>query len=146
MERVSYRIEIAAPPEKVWDVMLAQDTYREWTEPFSPGSHFVGGWETGDKILFLSADAQQGMVSRIAESRRPQLITIEHMGIVENGVEVTEGEKAAAWAPSTEEYVFEPTPQGTRLHIAMDSAPEYVHLFDEKWPVALARLKALAES
>ena len=33
--------------------MLADDTYREWTSAFHPGSYYKGDWSEGSKILFL---------------------------------------------------------------------------------------------
>jgi uncharacterized protein YndB with AHSA1/START domain len=44
MRTLQYSVEIAAPPATVWDVMLAQDTYRDWTSAFAEGSYFEGSW------------------------------------------------------------------------------------------------------
>ena len=53
MEKLSFSIIINAPNKKVWDTMLEDNTYRIWTEEFSPGSHYIGDWNQGSKILFL---------------------------------------------------------------------------------------------
>ena len=45
------------------------DTYRDWTSAFAEGSHFVGSWEEGARILFLGPSGD-GMVATIA-ARRP---------------------------------------------------------------------------
>lgn len=62
MHRLHFTIIIEAPQEEVWEAMLAEDTYRKWTEPFMPGSHYVGDWSEGSKILFL-APREEGQVS-----------------------------------------------------------------------------------
>ena len=145
MKRLKYQVEVAAPRERVWDVMLADSTYRDWTSIFSPGSHFVGEWVSGQEIRFLGEGGNEGMASRIAESRRPEAVRIEHFGIVKDGVVDTTSEQARKWAPSIEEYTFDATPEGTRLEVVMDADESYVDFFDERWPKALARLKEIAE-
>jgi uncharacterized protein YndB with AHSA1/START domain len=145
VRRVKYQIEVAVPRERVWDVMLSDTTYRDWTSVFSPGSHYVGGWETGDEIRFLGEGGQEGMASRIAESLRPETVRIEHVGVVKDGVVDTTSEQARKWAPSIEEYTFHATPEGTRLEVVMDVDEGYVDFFNDRWPKALARLKEIAE-
>lgn len=52
MEKIELKTFIKAPREKVWDIMLSNATYREWTSAFNPGSYFSGSWEQGSQILF----------------------------------------------------------------------------------------------
>ena len=44
MEKQTFKITIDAPREKVWDVLWSDDTYREWTSVFSPGSRAETDW------------------------------------------------------------------------------------------------------
>jgi uncharacterized protein YndB with AHSA1/START domain len=70
MNKLHFSIVIDAPVDRVWKTMLNDDTYRQWTEAFTPGSHYVGEWKPGSKILFLGPDEKGrmgGMVSRIKE-------------------------------------------------------------------------------
>ena len=39
MERKEFKTAIDAPKEKVWDVLWNDETYRQWTTPFSEGSY-----------------------------------------------------------------------------------------------------------
>ena len=98
MDRLHSSIFINAPREKVWDTMLNDVTYREWTTEFNPGSHYKGSWEEGSKILFVGPDENgegaMGMVSRIKENRKYEFISIEHLGILKDGVEDTTSEEA----------------------------------------------------
>lgn len=56
MQTLHFSQTINAPVKKVWDVMLADKTYREWTALFMAGSHFEGNWEQGSKMLFMAPD------------------------------------------------------------------------------------------
>lgn len=56
MHRLHFSIVIDAPKEKVWHTMLDEDSYRAWTQVFADGSHYVGDWSKGSKILFLAPE------------------------------------------------------------------------------------------
>jgi hypothetical protein len=150
MTKSQYKIFINAPKKKVWDIMLEDKTYREWTEAFNPGSYYKGSWEKGSKILFLGPDpanpgVEGGMVSRIKDNKLHEFISIEHLGIVKDGVEDTTGEEAKKWAPAYENYTFNEKDGGTELLVDLDLSDEYKDMFDEVWPKALKKLKELAE-
>ena len=148
MEKLRQTIFINAPRAHVWDVMLADDTYREWTSAFHPGSYYKGNWSEGSKILFLGpaeGSGEGGMVSRIRENRQHQFISVEHLGIVHDGVEDTESAAAKAWAPAFENYTFADSNGGTELTIEMDIQAEQKENFEKLWADALARLKTIAE-
>lgn len=143
-----HSIHINASKEKVWNTMLGQDTYREWSKAFSEGGHFEGSWEQGSKILFLGPDPETGkeggMVSRIKESRPYEFVSIEHLGIVKDGIEDTTGEEAKKWAPAYENYTFTEQDGVTEVTVDVDVA-DYADFFNETWPKALALLKELSE-
>lgn len=150
MQKQHFEIEIKAPVEKVWDTMLQDATYRQWTEPFSPGGYFKGSWEEGEKILFVGADPETGkeggMVSRIKENRPHEFLSIEHQGIVKDGIEDTTSDEAKKWAPAFENYTFEEKDGSTLLKIDVDTADEFVKDFEGMWPKALQKLKELSET
>jgi hypothetical protein len=150
MEKMRHTIFVNAPRERVWDVMLSQDTYRQWTSAFHPGSYYKGDWSQGSKILFLGPNpegsGEGGMVSRIHENRLHEFISIEHLGIVHNGVEDTDSEEAKKWAPAYENYTFVGTNGGTELTVEMDIESKEKANFDAMWSAALSRLKEIAET
>lgn len=149
MQKIHFSIFINASKEKVWDTMLTDATYRAWTKAFHPGSYFRGDWSEGSKILFIGPDAESGgemgMVSRIAENRLHEFVSIEHLGIYKNGVEDTESEEAKKWAPAFENYTFIHRDGGTEVKIDQDIIDEYKEMFEEIWPKALEILKELSE-
>ncbi len=148
MDTLRFSIVINAPKERVWNTMLDDATYRQWTEAFTPGSHYVGDWSKGSKILFLGPDPAgklSGIVSRIKENRRYEYISIEHLGVVQDGKEDTTSDAVKAWAGAHENYTFKERGGKTEVLVEMDSADEYKEMFQEKWPQALQKLKELAE-
>lgn len=129
--------------------MFEDSTYREWTKAFNPGSYYKGSWEEGSKILFLGPDpktgVEGGMVSRIKENRPYEFLSIEHLGIVVNGVEDTTSEEAKKWAPAYENYTFNEKDGGTEILVELDLDEEHKDMFADMWPRALEKLKELSE-
>ncbi len=148
MVRLRFSILINAPRERVWNAMIDDAGYREWTEPFMAGSHFVGTWDEGSKILFLAPgeNGEAGMVSRIRTNRPHEFISIEHLGVVDGGIEDTTSEAVKGWAGALEEYTLRDVAGATEVLIETDSNEEYREMFEATWPKALERLKDLAES
>jgi hypothetical protein len=149
MDKLHFSITINAPKEKVWNTMLEDKTYRIWTEPFSPGSYYVGDWSKGSKILFLAPgeNGEMGMVSRIKENRMYEYISIEHVGVVQDGKENTSSDEAKGWSGAFENYTFNEKDGSTELLIDLsgDIADEYKEMFKDMWPKALQKLRHLAE-
>jgi len=148
MQKLNFSIVIKASKEKVWNTMLDDKTYRQWTEAFSPGSHFVGSWNKGSKMLFLGPDQEGklgGMVSRIKENKKHEYLSIEHLGLVQDGKEDTTSDAVKQWAGALENYTFKDLNDKTELLIDMDINDEYKEMFEGMWPVALQKLKDLAE-
>jgi uncharacterized protein YndB with AHSA1/START domain len=150
MEKLRQSIFINAPRKRVWEVMLADETYRQWTSAFGPGGSFRGDWSEGSKILFVGPNpdgsGEAGMVSRIARNTPHEYLSIEHLGILKNGVEDTESAEAKAWAPAFEYYTFAEKDGGTELSIEMDIDEKEKANFERMWSAALVRLKELAEA
>lgn len=144
MKRLQFTTTIEAPRERVWDVMLGPETYRIWTSAFAEGSYYEGSWDQGARILFLGPSGE-GMVAEIAESRRPEFVSIRHRGMIKDGVEDTESEAVRSWTPAFENYTFSEKGSGTEVAVEIDTVPEYEEFMTEAWPKALAKLKELCE-
>ncbi|MEW6195561.1 MAG: SRPBCC domain-containing protein [Bacteroidota bacterium] len=147
MNKLHFSITINAPKEKVWDTMLSDKTYRVWTEAFTPGSYFKGNWDKGSKMLFLgpSEKGEMGMVSRIKENQKYKYLSIEHLGMVQDGKEDTTSDEVKNWAGVLENYTFSEANGKTELRVDMDSVDEYAEMFQGMWPKALNTLKDLCE-
>lgn len=86
-----------------------------------------------------------GMVSRIKEHRPHEHISIEHLGVVENGKEDTSSEAVKVWAGGLENYTFKESGGKTEVLVETDATEEFKEMFQDIWPKALQKLKALAE-
>lgn len=147
---LNFTIDINAPKQRVWEVMLADETYREWTSAFHPGSCFKGSWDKGSKINFVSEDdgGQSGMAGQIAENIPYEFISIEIIGEIVDGEVNTTSEEAKQWIGGHENYRFRETDGVTTLDIELtgsEISPEMAKEFEAMWPKALEKLKEIAE-
>ena len=145
MDKLNFKAVINASPEKVWKVLWTDDTYRKWTSAFAEGSYAETDWKKGSKVLFTDGEGR-GMVSRIAENRPNEYMSIEHLGEVKDGVEDTSSEKVKDWAGAHENYTLKKVNGKTELIVEMDITEEYKEMFSKMWPVALDNVKRLSEN
>jgi hypothetical protein len=145
MQRLTFSIPIHASKEDVWQTMLEDATYRQWTSVFEEGSYAVTDWKEGTKAPFLTP-AGKGMVSRIVSHRPNQFLSIQHLGIVKNGVEDLDDAEAKSWAGALENYTLREQNGACTLTVAMDTNDEYRPYFEERWPKALTKLREIVEA
>lgn len=155
MQKLHFTIQIQAPKEKVWDTMLQDATYREWTKPFNAGSRYEGSWDEGSEIKFVGSDENGheygGMYAKIKENKLHEFISIEHLGLIGlDGTINTTSDEVKKWTPAFENYTFKEIADGefaggTEVLVDVDSNDEYKEMFETMWPKALQALKALAE-
>ena len=151
MKKLTYQININSPVSNVYDKMLGvsdRSTYEEWTTIFSPTSSFEGNWEKGSKMLFTSigeSGEREGMVSKILENNVNEFVSIQHIGMLKAGKEITEGPEVDEWSGGLEDYSFEQEGDVTNVSIAIDSAEEYEEYMNNLYPNALQKLKEVCE-
>ena len=145
MKHLRYNTRIDSSPEVVWNTLFSLPTYRVWTAEFCEGSTFEGSWEEGTRMRFFIPDGS-GMVSVIAENRPHRFLSIRHVGLLKEGVEVTDSEEAAVWVPAHESYTLSPAGPSTDLTVDVDAPEDFVEFMEDTWPRALAKLKALSEA
>lgn len=150
-QKIHFAVTIDAPKERVWDTMLEDSTFREWTMPFNPNgpSWYEGEWKQGSRMRFLGAGDNgqlEGMVSRIKEVRPYEFVSIEHLGVVHDGKDDLTSDTAKQFAPALENYTFVDKNGATEVRVDMDTAEEHRQMFEASWPNALQKLKQLAEA
>ena len=146
---MDFIIEINANRKKVWDVLFGEKTYPLWAAAFSEGSKVETDWQKGSKALFID-ESNRGMVSRIADNVPNEFMSIEHLGMYDQGVEDYDSEQVKRWAGAKENYSLTEVDGKTNLHIYMEideseSNKQMIDMFAEMWPRALAKVKELAE-
>jgi uncharacterized protein YndB with AHSA1/START domain len=148
MEHIHFSIQINAPRQKVWDTMLGEETYKQWSSVFNPDisseSYVEGSWDEGSDIKFLGKDkdgAISGMLGKIQESRPGEFVSIKYSGELMQGKETMYGPDELYF----ENYTFNEKDGGTELIVDIDVKDEYKDMFNGMWPKALETLKELAE-
>jgi hypothetical protein len=151
MKKLQYNVRINAPVNKVYDFMLGINniaTYEQWTSLFNPTSTYEGGWNKGDKILFVGIDEKGekgGMVSEIAENILNQFVSIRHYGLLKGDIEITEGPEVEKWANGFENYTFEENNGTTTVTVDLDTTEDFVEYMNQAYPKALEKLKEICE-
>jgi hypothetical protein len=137
-------IEIRASKDKIWDVLLQDKTYRQWTKPFSEGSHAVTDWKEGSKVYFKDSSGD-GMVSRVALHKPGEIISIEHLGFLKDGKEDYDNPEIKQWQGAKETYKLTENNGICRLDIEQDVSEEESEWMSQAWEKSLQIIKDLSE-
>jgi hypothetical protein len=146
MEKHQFKATINASKERVWEVLWGKDSYPAWTSAFSEGSKVeTDNWKKGSKVLFGDGKGS-GMVAIVEDNRPNEFMSFKHIGMISDGVEDTESDKVKEWAGSHENYMLKEENGSTLLTVEMDLGKEWLEYFEKTWPVALDKVKTIAES
>ena len=151
MEKLTFNVKINAPVSKVYDAMLGisnKTDYEQWTSLFNPISTYEGGWNKGEKILFVGVDEKGekgGMVSEIAENIPNKFVSIRHYGIIKDDKEITEGPEVEEWAGKLENYSFDENNGITEVRVEVDTTGDFIDYMNDSYPKALNKLKEICE-
>ncbi|WP_317245751.1 SRPBCC domain-containing protein [Flavobacterium amniphilum] len=144
MKTIQFTVEIKAPKEKVWYSLWDDENYETWTEAFCEGSHAVSGWEEGNKIHFLDPKGS-GMASRIVEKKPYDSMVFTHITEIVNHEEQPISEAIQKWSGCKEQYKLTGENGTTTLNVEVESIEEYEDFFNNMFPNALQKIKAIAE-
>jgi uncharacterized protein YndB with AHSA1/START domain len=144
MKTLKFETVINASPEKVWQTLWNDTTYRHWTSEFTPGSYTVSQWKQGDKIHFLSPDGG-GMYSNIHTLEENKSMVFEHIGELKNFEEQPLTEETKKWSGCTEKYTLTQQGDHTHLLVEVDALDDFAGYFEDMFPRAIDKLKQLAE-
>jgi len=145
MKTLHFSAFINAPREKVWRSLWEDASYRNWTSAFSEGSYAVSDWKEGSKILFLSPGGE-GMFSVIDKLEQDTFMSFKHLGVVKENKEQPETEATKKWSGAMENYTLKEKDGGTLLEVSVDMADDHVVYFEKAFPVALDKVRQIAES
>ncbi len=151
MKKLQFNVTINAPAARIYDLMLGisnKSTYEQWTAMFNPTSTYEGSWDNGSKILFVGVDEKGekgGMVSRIAENRVNEFVSIQHYGLLKGDQEITSGPEVEPWANGFENYTFAGHNGMTTVTVDLDTTEDFVDYMNGAFPKALGKLKEICE-
>ena len=139
MKFLEFEIQINATPEKVWETLFSQDSYRKWASAMNEGTYFEGNWEVGSVMKFLDPQ-NNGMYNLVTENIPNKELGMKHLGWI------LEAELSPQnWEDSTLNYILEPNEKGTLLKSNVNSLDEFVDFFNSKYPQNFEHIKKLAE-
>lgn len=145
IRRHTYAIEIDVDASTVWTQLFSKAGYESWTSIFTSGSHYKGNLVAGSRVHLLDANGG-GMYSDVIFSIPGKLLIFQHIGEMKSFEEKELDAETENWSGSFETYRLLENEGKTKLTVEVDLAPEYVQFINEKFPIALNRLKENCEA
>lgn len=146
MKTLEFKVDIKASAKKVWDTMLTPESYKEWVHVSWPNSFYVGTWDEGKDVKFLSSSGE-GTLATLTKVKPYELLEAKHVAVLlKDGSEDRESKVAEGWVGTTETYRFSEKNGNTELKITIKTSPDWEQMFSEGWPNALKKLKEMSEN
>ena len=145
MKAIKKSIEITAPKESVWAVLLEDAYSRDWMSYFSPGTRAETDWIVGHKVVFTDG-SDKGLLGHIVEKRPYEYLAIEYDGMIVNGKEDTESEMSKSMKGATETYSLSDHNGNTVLSVSVDMDEQYHDEMATAWDAALQRISELSHA
>lgn len=133
-----HAIEIAAPPERVWEALTSPDQISQWFF----GVDTESDWQVGGAIVHRGE--YQGRpyedTGEILELDPPKRFVHTHWSPMSGTPDTPENHQRVTWS-------LEPTHDGTALTVDEDNLPseQAKAISDQSWPQVLENLRALLE-
>ena len=144
-EKINKSIEINASRERIWEVLLSEHYFRQWSCAFAPGSYADTDWSLGSTAEF-KGPSEDGLYGKIILHRPYEAITIKYEGIIINGDKDNQSEGAKNWIGCLETYhISETSDETCLLSVSQDTPKKYSHAFFSNWDEALERIKNMSE-
>jgi uncharacterized protein YndB with AHSA1/START domain len=144
IQTIMKSVEIKAPKEKVFNVLVDDSMSRIWYAEFMEGTHAVTDWKEGSPVSFIDG-TNNGIIGRVIANKPGELLSVEYDGFIKDGAEDYESEGAKATKGSRETYHLSEKNGVTTLDIESDMGSEYFEMMSKSWDKALEKIKALAE-
>lgn len=143
-ETIKKTIDISAPREKVWDVLLQDKFTRIWYAEFSEGTYAETDWQVGSKAVFKD-HTESGMVGKVITNQPNELLSVEYQGLVADGKEDYQSAEAQQVKGGRETYRLAEKNGVTQLSIEGDMSEAYFETMSLAWNKALQKIKELSE-
>jgi len=145
MTHLQPTIHIHATPEKIWDILWNDTTYRIWVAPFCEGSYYkTERFEEGATIHFLTPTGE-GMYSLIDKIIPNRYLAFRHQGSIINYEEQDFTPETEALNNVLETYTLLPNNNGTTLKVELDTTEQYRAFMTNALDQAMKKIKRLAE-
>ena len=142
---ISKTIDIKAPKEIVWKVLIEDKFTSTWYSEFSPGTHADTDWKVGSKATFTD-NTHSGLIGKVIANNTYEHLSIEYHGIILDGVEDYTSREATFVKGGQETYRLAEKNDSTILSIQCDMGEDLFHSMSEAWDRGLQQIKRLSES
>ena len=138
---MQFVVEIRASKERVWDVLWADETFRQWAGIIDPGTYMTGELKEGAEVQFISGNGY-GVTSLVASVIPNEYLLLKHQADTQDtGARLRDKE----WTGGEESYSLAEKDGITTLTNAFDVPPNLEEYFNDAYPKALHRVKELSE-
>jgi uncharacterized protein YndB with AHSA1/START domain len=144
LKRIRKTIDINAPKDKVWNVLLDGKYTQQWFSAFGEGIQAKTDWKEGGSVTFSDRDGN-GMTGIVKSNKTAELLDIQYERFLKNGVEDKDSEEAMISAGGHEIYRLNGTDGRTTLQIESDMASQHFDSMSLAWDKALEKIKELSE-
>jgi len=145
MKTIKKEIEISAPREKVWAVLLDETYNSDWYSIFSEGTTAKSDWIEGHKISFTNKTGS-GIVGKIARKKPYEKLQFVYDGMIVNGTEDYDSPMAKSVIGIEETYRLSDKNGNTLLEISCDMVDEHFDEMSRLWEAALQRISELSHA
>lgn len=142
MKEIQFSIKINASKGRVWRTLWEDVTFRDWASIIDEGTYMKGVMKEGNEIQFISSVNGYGVTSLIEKLNPNEFVLFKH------GADTKESgqqEREKEWSGGTESYSLTEKNGVTTLIVKIDVPQEQEETFNIKLPIALERIKILAE-
>lgn len=142
MEELQFAINIHASKQDIWRVLWSDVTFRLWAGIIDPGTYMVGELEEGHTVQFISSENGYGVTSLVEKVAPNEYLLLRHRADTQStGLELREEE----WTGGSETYLLEEKGDKVHLTVTFDVPSEQKRHFEQTYPLALEKVKELAE-
>ena len=143
MKELEYQIVINKSKEVVWDTLWDDQSFRDWANNIDEGTYLLGDLVEGNEIQFISSVNGYGVTSLVSKLIPNEYILFKHASDTQNkGTETRDKQ----WTGGSESYTLVEENNSTLLTIRSEIPEELVDYFNQAMPIALNRIKELAEN
>jgi hypothetical protein len=138
-------IDVNAPKEIVWEVLLDDKFTRIWYAEFSEGSHAETDWKIGSKAVFTD-NSGCGLIATVVANKPYEFLQLQYTGYMNSGIEDYHSKIAQEVKGGLETYRLSEKDGVTNLSIECSMSEQMFETMSLAWNKALLKLQELSES
>jgi uncharacterized protein YndB with AHSA1/START domain len=139
MQTIEKTIEIDAPVEKVYEVLVNPRFTRAWGNAFSEGAYVESDWKPGSEVVWKDKTGNVGAKGVVVENEPMRRITVAFYDDINEKPPARPGQYKEMYSVQTGQHQ-------SRLQIVAGALPESdVLTHSPLWDKALQMIKQLAE-